>query len=98
MDADHSQECPLPLYAIAPNFPIMGPRGSATGRVVALWAGIAVAWGAVLVVVYLQLPDHLVSTMVLASVLAVLGGVLGTVRIRASVREPLITVEDLRRR
>ena len=75
-----------------------GPGGRAAGRIFALWAGIVVAWGAALVVVYLQSPEHFVPALVAASVLALIAGVVATVRIRAGMHEPLITVEDLRRR
>lgn len=67
-------------------------------RAGALWAGILAAGAAVVVVVYLRFPDVLVPGMVGTAVVAVLVGVIGTVRFRKQDHEPLITVKDLRQR
>lgn len=74
------------------------PHARVLRRTIALWAGITVAWAALLVVTFLALPEHFGAVLVASTVMALLVGAVMTVRLYKSAYEPLITVEDLRRR
>lgn len=60
--------------------------------------GIIAAWAAVLVVGYLRFREIFLPIFVGTAVIAIVGGALRTARLRAQDTEPLITVDDLRRR
>jgi hypothetical protein len=76
----------------------MALRSTWRRRAAALWAGVLAASCAIAVVVYLRYREGLVPVLVVTGVLAVVAGAVGTARIRAQEEEPMITVEDLRRR
>ena len=67
-------------------------------RSAALWVGIVAAFLAVLVVAELRYREHFRVIVIVSAVVAIAGGVLRTIRLRAQGSEPMITVEDLRKR
>jgi len=67
-------------------------------RSLALWSGLAAAWGAAAVVAYLRYRDNLGSLLLLTTLAALTFGFIWTARMRGQDREPFISVEDLHRR
>jgi len=67
-------------------------------RSLALWSGLAAAWGAAAVVAYLKYRESLGSFLLATTVVALAFGFIWTKRMRGQDREPFISVEDLRRR
>jgi len=67
-------------------------------RSLALWSGVAAAWGAAAVVAYLRYRDSLGPLLLATTLCALAFGFIWTVRMRGQDREPFISVEDLRRR
>jgi hypothetical protein len=67
-------------------------------RSIALWAGLVVAWATVAVMEDLRFHEWLVPTLVATTVLALLCGIVLTVRFRTQDHRPFITVADLHRR
>lgn len=66
-------------------------------RSLALWGGLAAAWGAGAAMTYLRFRDHLGPVLLATALVAVLFGGLWTARLRAQDDRQFLTVGDLRR-
>jgi hypothetical protein len=66
-------------------------------RSLALWSGLAAAWGAAAVVEYLRYRESFGALLVATTLVALTFGFVWTARMRGQDREPFISVEDLRR-
>ena len=66
-------------------------------RSLALWSGLAAAWGASAVVAYLRYRESLDPLLLATGLVFLVFGGIWTARLRAQDQRPFISVEDLRR-
>lgn len=67
-------------------------------RSLALWSGLAAAWGAAAVVAYLRYRESFGPLLLAATLVALAFGFVWTARMRAQDTQPFISVGDLHRR
>jgi hypothetical protein len=70
----------------------------ARGRLIVAWTVVAVTWVGAVVTELMLLPEHVALAVPLTTVAATGLGVLVTRRLSAHREQPIITVQDLRRR
>lgn len=67
-------------------------------RALALWMGLAATWAAAVAAEYIRFRELFLPALAVTSAVALLVGIVGTLRIRSQDEEPFITVQDLHRR